>query len=98
MDDEPLHKPVSSATIDGRWLLTHALWKDHPETGVRDLHDVDEKTRRPRFDLIQHGWHRFDDAERIIAMGLRKGWSPFRISEAIDRMKSMRRAPRATVV
>ena len=55
MDDEPLCKAVSNVTIDGRWLLTHALWKDHPETGVRDLQDVDEKTGRPRFDLIQHG-------------------------------------------
>lgn len=47
MDDTlPMSESVGSATIDGRWLLTHAIWRNshgscEPETGVNDLTDVD---------------------------------------------------------
>lgn len=96
MEDLPYSEKRGEATVDERWLLTHAVWRptlpwgghgEQPETGVRDLADVDEKTNRPRFDLIQHGWHDFQRAERFIIAGLRKGWSPFRISEAMERAK-----------
>jgi hypothetical protein len=96
---EPYSEMRRSARIDGRWQLTHAVWHNSfdvrpgcPETGVRDLEDVDSKTGRPRFDLIQHGWWDFDRAEAVIAKGLRKGWSPFRISEAMERARNWGRA------
>jgi hypothetical protein len=84
------------AIIDGRWILTHAIWRNsygscQPETGVRDLTDVDEKTGRPRFDLIQHGWMNFEKAHYVIEKGLRKGWSPFHISEVMDRIPKNKR-------
>jgi hypothetical protein len=87
----PMSERKDYAIIDGRWLLAHAIWCNsygdcHPETQVRDLTDVDEKTGRPRFDLIQHGWMNFEKAHTVIENGLRKGWSPFRISEVMDRI------------
>lgn len=94
--DGPWHEPIGYREIDGRWVLTHIIWHPTltwgghgscPETGVRDLHDVDEKTGRQEFHLIQHGWRDFARAEQIIVKGLRKGWSPYRISEAMYRIK-----------
>lgn len=86
--DEPLFLgPLRTVTIDDRWILTHAIWNGYQETGVRDLKDTDSVTGRPHFDLIQHGWGSLDRAEEIIVKGLRKGWSPFRVSCAMDRIK-----------
>jgi len=94
-EEHPYTEPKGNATIDGRWVLTHVIWHptlpygghgNCPETGVRDMTDVDAATGRPRFDLIQHGWYDFAKAEAVITKGLRKGWSPFRISEAMDRI------------
>jgi len=90
-DTLPMSESKGEATVDGRWLLTHAIWRNshgscQPETGVRDLTDVDTETGRPRFDLIQHGWVNFAKAQAVIEKGLRKGWSPFRISEVMDRI------------
>jgi hypothetical protein len=100
---EPYSEMRSSAKIE-RWLLTHAVWYNSfevrsgcPETGIRDFGEVDNKTGRPRFDLIQHGWWDFARAEAVIAKGLRKGWSPFRISEAMERARNWGRQ-RATVL
>lgn len=98
MDDTlPMSESKGHATIDGRWLLTHAVWRNsygsyQPETGVRDLHEIEADNHgRPRFDLIQHGWQDFAAAEAIIVKGLRKGWSPFRVGEAMDRLSRNRR-------
>lgn len=103
-EDMPYCESRGAAAIDGRWVLTHAVWYPTTlaglgncyETGVRDLRDLDERTGRPRFDLIQHGWRDFDRAERFITAGLRKGWSPFRVSEAMERARNWGRT-RATV-
>jgi len=90
-DELPMSESRGEATIDGRWLLTHAIWRNshgscEPETGVRDLAAVDVKTGRPRFDLIQHRWPSFTKAQAVIEKGLRKGGSPLRISEVMDRI------------
>lgn len=98
MDDRPRYESMGSAEIDGRWILTHALWFNstsfgggQPETGIRDLRVVDGETGRPRFDLIQHGWRDFQAAQSVIEKGLRKGWPPFRISDLMDRLSRDRR-------
>lgn len=86
MQTIPLSQHVASANISGRWHLTHALWKGHAETGVRYLHEVDHTTGRTRFHLIQHGWRDTEKAQAVIVKGLRKRWSPFRISDVMDRL------------
>jgi len=105
-NEHPYTEPIGHAEIDGRWVLTHVIWHptlpwgghgNQPETGVRDRQDVDTATGRERFDLIQHGWRDFKRAEAVIVKGLRKGWSPFRISEAMERAKNWGRK-RATVL
>jgi hypothetical protein len=96
MDDLPRSESHGHAEIDGRWILTHAVWRNslgsyQPETGIRDLRDVDEKTERPRFDLIQHGWRDFQAAQSVIEKGLRKGWPVHRISDVMERLSRDRR-------
>lgn len=97
-DDRPWSEQRGASEIDGRWLLTHGIW--HPtlpwgghgseyETGVRFLDQVQEDGR-PRFELIQHGWKNFRAAGDIIERGLRKAWTPGRITDFMRNLDERR--------
>lgn len=97
----PYSESKGHATVDGKWLLTHAIWHpttlagigNCPETGVRFLGSF-ESDERPRFELIQHGWHDFEAAEAIIVRGLRKHWSTDRIADLMQKLVDRRRRER----
>lgn len=97
-DEGPRSEPKGHATIDGKWLLTHAIWCPTtfygrgrcPETGVCKI-DTAGMAVEGTFELIQHGWHNFSDAEQIISRGLRKGWDCYRIATLMDNLSDRRR-------
>jgi hypothetical protein len=86
---------------NNKWLLTNAEW--HPcamgidmpqfETGVR--------FRQPcgkfgGFELIEHGWANFEEANNVIIRGLGKGWSCYRIETLMHHIRTRPRFLRCT--
>lgn len=74
-------------------LLTSIRWVPMPElfsrgsveTGVREVKDG--QVVNGSFQLIQHGWHRYEDAHTFIKKGLAKGWDVYRIDRAMQFLK-----------
>jgi len=100
-DDMPKTIPVRSVTR-GNICLTHVLWcptsmygrSEQPETGVRRL-DI-APGEQGHFELMQHGWRRWDAVTDITFRALDKGWDTERISAFISKFRERKRA-RATI-
>ncbi len=79
-EDDPLSVSMGYKEItlgDRTVILTNALWKSSPETGVRI---------NGKFELIQHGWLNFDKANDFILKALSKGWDCWKLSEVMTWM------------
>lgn len=84
-DGEPWSESRGVKVIANRWVITNAIWhnshgSNEPETGLRDLQDVDAEGK-PRFHLLQHyGCYDFRKVNQAIEKAIAKGWSAERIA------------------
>jgi len=84
--------PIAEEITDTHYLTTiewngmsEMFRRGELETGIRAVRDG--KVLPDTFELIQHGWHSYEDAHEVIKKALHKKWDVSRISDFMDFLK-----------
>ena len=83
--------PIKSEDTGTHWLSTirwngcSEIGYGSLETGIRDMKDG--VPVQGSFRLVQHNWHRWEDAHDFIKKALAKGWDYHRIDKVMYFLK-----------